>query len=1051
VELRILGPLEVVGDDGEPLEVRGAKPKGLLVLLALRAGDVVPVGRIVEDLWEEREVRSPGNAVQVLVSKLRKALEPDRSADEPSRIVTSAVGYALQLDRDAVDAARFERLAADGRRLLAEGRADRATVVLGEALELWRGPALVDFVDARFAQADRVRLEELKANTVELRLDAELALGHHDRVVTEAETRIAEQPLRERLRAQQMLALYRSGRQADALRAFQTARATLGDELGIEPGPELRQLEAAILAQDPALDLPLVSGASASGNLPAPISSFIGRSAELQDLGQLLDAHRLVTVVGPGGAGKSRLALEAAARAGESSPEGRWLIELAPLVDPSHVDNAVAISLGIDDPARLESFLADRRALIVLDNCEHLIEAAAAVASRLLRAGAGVKVLATSREVLGVAGERRWIVPPLDADDATALFIDRAAEGGGAYAPAIVGEICERLDGLPLAVELAAARTRTLSLEDIATRIDDRFRLLTSGDRTAHPRQQTLRGVVDWSYDLLFTEEQRVLRRLAVFSGGFGLSAAELVTAGDDVARDDVVDVIGHLVDKSLVVVTEREGVTRYRLLQTIADYGREKLVQAGEETATRDRHLEWIIGFAAAADPALRGPAAVEWTALLDVERDNIRAAVEWALECARIDDAVAIVAGLAYGWYVGGAVNEGRTLLEMVLGASETSSSAEHRATAHAWTAWLTQFGSGASDTVVAHAERAVELAAGCSSRVFSLAAILAALLRAFRGLTESAVSLTDEAAAVLERRPDRWGQAWLDWARSGLLVKVGDPEGAEALLERSHAGFAAEGDRWGAAIASIRLSELAEGRGDLDEARAHALSAYETVMAFGARTFNASTLATRLGALAALQGRFAEAEEWHGVALARAREGAYPGALAQALSAAAHTAFAQGHLDDAEAWHRDALEVFEASGSVEGAASSLASLGFVATARGDHRSAIDFHLRSLRDAARGKDRRAIALALEGLAGGHAGAGDGRRAAVLLGAAAEVRRMGGGPLPTAQEPTAERTAELIGRLLDPAEIAAAEREGAEACDGLVGDLVSQVDAPVD
>jgi tetratricopeptide (TPR) repeat protein len=348
-----------------------------------------------------------------------------------------------------------------------------------------------------------------------------------------------------------------------------------------------------------------------------------------------------------------------------------------------------------------------------------------------------------------------------------------------------------------------------------------------------------------------------------------------------------------------------------------------------------------------------------------------------------------------------------------------------------------------------VVAHAERSVELARGASSRVFSLAAVLTAMLRAFRGRTESAVSLTDEAVEVLERRPDRWGQAWLDWARSGLVLKVGDPQGALALLQRSYAGFDAEGDRWGAAIASMRLSELAEGRGDIDEARSHATSAYDTVMAFGARTFNASTLATRLGSLAALQGRFEEAEEWHAVALARAREGAYPGALAQALSGAAHTAFQQGHLEEAESSHREALAVYESSGSVEGSAASLASLGFIATRRGDHSAAIDLHLRSLRDAARGNDRRAVALALEGLAGAHAGTGDGHQAAVLLGAAAEVRPAGGGPLPTAQDPATERTAELIGSLLEPGEVLAAQREGAEACDEVVDQLLSHADRP--
>ena len=424
VELRVLGPLEVVGDGGEPIEVRGAKLKGLLVLLALRSGDVVPVAQVVEDLWGDREIRDPANAVQVLVSKLRKVLQPAQSSD--ALVVTTPVGYALQVVPDAVDAVRFEGLVAEGRRLLAEGQADRARTVLGEAVALWRGPALADFVDEQFAQGDRVRLEELKASAAELRLDAELALGLHDLVATEVDALIDEHPLRERFRAQQMLALYRSGRQADALRAFQTARTVLGEELGIEPGPELRRLEAAILAQDPELDPPAPVPRVTTGALPVPISSFVGRVAELEQVQELLDTQRLVTLVGPGGVGKSRLAVEAVRRAGSSDPVDSWLIELAPLVDPAHVEAAAATALGIDDPARLEGFLADRRALIILDNCEHLIDAAAALASRLLHAGPGVKVLATSREVLAVAGERRWVVPPLTTTDASALFVERA-------------------------------------------------------------------------------------------------------------------------------------------------------------------------------------------------------------------------------------------------------------------------------------------------------------------------------------------------------------------------------------------------------------------------------------------------------------------------------------------------------------------------------------------------------------------------------------------------------------------------------------------------
>ena len=779
----------------------------------------------------------------------------------------------------------------------------------------------------------------------------------------------------------------------------------------------------------------------------------MGRVAELEEVNELLNAHRLVTLVGPGGVGKSRLAVEAAARAAVADPVDCWLVELAPLDDPAHVETAAASVLGIDDPARLESFLADRRALIVLDNCEHLIDAAAAIASRLLHAGPGIKVLATSREVLGVAGERRWVVPPLTTADASALFVERAAEGGGSVEGerALVEGICERLDGLPLAVELAAARTRTLSLGDIATRIDDRFRLLTGGDRTAQPRQQTLRGVVDWSYDLLFSDEQRVLRRLSVFTGGFGLrgrGAGDVRRRRRPRGRDRPRRPSGRQVARRGHRPQRRDAGTSCSRPSWTTDARSSSA--ADEVDATRDRHLAWILELATEAEPQLRGPAQADWTVVLETERDNIRTAVEWAMAQGRIGDAVAIVAALAYGWYISGAVNEGRILLETVLAIDDVSS-AEHRAIAHAWAAWLTQFGSGASEPVVAHAERAVDLARGTSSRSFAIAAGLASMLRAFRGLTDSAAQLMDEAAAVLEDRPDPWGQAWVDWVRSGLTLKMGDRDARSTLLRRSFAEFETVGDGWGAAIASIRLSELAEARGDYDEARTHATSAYEAVMLVGPRTFNASMLATRLGNLSALQGRFDEAREWHDTALVHAREGCLRrrgGPDPQRHGPCRVPGGASG---------RGRVPAPRSAGRLRevGVGGRHRRLARRARASSPRRAAMT--RRPSTCTCEACARRLAATIVgplrwpsKGLAGARANQGDGQRAAVLLGAAAEIRRHAGGPLPSAQDPDTSHTAERVGALLGPAELAAAQGAGAEACDGIVDQLLSEADLHV-
>jgi tetratricopeptide (TPR) repeat protein len=498
--------------------------------------------------------------------------------------------------------------------------------------------------------------------------------------------------------------------------------------------------------------------------------------------------------------------------------------------------------------------------------------------------------------------------------------------------------------------------------------------------------------VVDWSYDLLSGEEQRVFRRLSVFAGGLDLAAAEAVAAGDGVAVGDVVDILGQLVEKSLISVTDREDGTRYRLLQTLVDYGRERLREAGEAEATGDRHLCWMGEFAAMAEVGLRGPDQSRWIRRLSRELDNGRAALQWAENRGRAAEAVAMAAGMAYGWYITGAVADGQAFIVRAL-AMDGGSMAEHRAVAGAWGAWLIQIGSGAAASDANdHAEQAL-VAGRCDGvRGFVTAAQVASLLRAYRGHTVEANELIEEAAAALVDDPDRWQQAFVDWVRSGLALKMGDAARAEELLRASVAGFAAEGDRYGEAIASIRLGELAELRGDYDEAVALTTFAYQATTSTGPGA-NASILATRLGNLAANQQHVEVARTWHQTALSRARELGFPGPAAQALSGMAVAAWMQGRLDQAERLHREALAAYDAVGSVEGAAFTEACLGFLATDRGDAPAALALHRRSLAKAALGRDRRAIALAIEGSAGAHALTGNAVNAARMLGAAAELR----------------------------------------------------------
>ena len=568
MQVRLFGELEAE-QAGVPVPVHGAKQRALLALLALRPGQPVSADQLIDALWGDGQAAHPANALQAQIGQLRRTLGA-------AAVITTDAGYALDVGPDDVDASRFEQLVAKGRRLFEEGEIALASTALGEALRLRRGEPLTEFAYSGFADAERARLEELLLVAIETRVEADLALGRHGELVGELEALCREHPLRERLWELLMLALYRAGRQAEALRAYTDARDYLVDELGIDPGPALRELEARILAQDPSLGaagpagLQAVPAPMATGNLRERLSSFVGRTAELQELSEAVRSSRLVTLIGPGGVGKTRLAVEAAATLRQEHRDGAWLVEFASVTEPDGVAPAVAGALGaataglIGPPSPdstvelIVRYLAGRSLLVVLDNCEHVIGQAAALAETLAGTVPGLWLIATSREPLGVPGEVLVPVGPLALPAAVELFVDRAravrpgftADG---HTRPVINDICRRLDGLPLAVELAAARLRSLTLATLAERLNDRFRLLTVGARTALPRQQTLRAVVDWSYDLLFEDERRLFARLSVFAGGCDLDAAEAVCADDQVPAGEILDILSRLVDKSLV------------------------------------------------------------------------------------------------------------------------------------------------------------------------------------------------------------------------------------------------------------------------------------------------------------------------------------------------------------------------------------------------------------------------------------------------------------------------------------------------------------------
>ncbi|MET9224837.1 BTAD domain-containing putative transcriptional regulator [Lentzea sp. NPDC003310] len=622
MQVGILGPVEAHSPDGK-IAVGGPRPRTLLALLAIRVGDIVPLDRLVDELYGAEPPSDAANALQGQVSRLRRAL------GDASLVEFHPAGYRLALTAADVDAHRFAALAAEGGQALEQGDPRAAESLLSEALGLWRGPALADVALPGHA----TRLEQQRSAASSSLVAARIRLGRAD--VDEVRELVRQHPLDERLRGYLMEALHQQGRRAEALQAFEDAREVLADELGTDPSADLRAVHLRILR------------GRAHREPPAQLTSFVGRERELARIAAL--SARLVTLTGPGGAGKTRLALQAAG-------PGAVFVDLAPAKD---VAAATLQALGLKETVlepedRLTLALRERDALLVLDNCEHLVEQAARLAQHLLSTCPSVRILATSREPLGITGETLCPVPPLDPEQSVALFTDRARLVNPAFArdPHTV-EICRELDGLPLAIELAAARTRTLTTAEIADRLSDRFRLLTKGNRAAAPRHQTLRAVVEWSWDLLSPEERDLAACLATFSGGATLEAVEEVCGHD-------LETLDALVDKSLVEAADG----RYRMLATIREFcARHKRVDAAHATYFRD--------LARRADPELRQRDQVRWFDRLTAEHANLMQALDWTTS-HEPEQALRLVSDLAWYWYVKGSRTEvqgvARKLLDVV-----------------------------------------------------------------------------------------------------------------------------------------------------------------------------------------------------------------------------------------------------------------------------------------------------------------------------------------------------------------------------------------------
>ena len=674
-EVRLLGPVQAVRGDRE-LSLGGRKQRAVLALLLVEPGRVVPTDGLIEELWRGDPPAGAAKTLRSYLSRLRTVLRPEAA------IVARGSGYAIELASGQLDTKRFECLIGAAQSALEGGEAAIAADGFREALALWRGRALADVGEVESLALEARRLEELRLVGLEGRIEAELALGLHAQLVGELERLVVEHPLRERFWRQLVLALYRGERQAEALAAYRRARALLSEQLGLEPGTELRQLEQAVLRHE----VPVASSPRVRHNLPAQLTSFFGREQELAELERCLGEARLITLTGVGGVGKTRLALELAVRVVEGFTGGSWLVDLSGIREAGLVPYELMETLGVRQGGGLRpvELLRDRlgesELLLVLDNCEHVLDSCSELLRAMLSASPRLRVVATSREPLGLVGELVYAVSPLGvpAESAEAesirsapavqLFLERATPSHGLVAAeaedlAIVGRICRELDGLPLAIELAAARTQALAVDEIETHLEDRFRFLRYWRRVAVPRHQTLQATMDWSYELLSDEEQRFLRALSVFAGDFGLAAvADVCFDGDQAAALDLVE---RLIAKSLVV-TEMAvaGGTRYRLLETVREYAGRRLAETGEADGARRRHA---FSFVAAAE---RG---CDFSRLAQ-ELDNLRAALEWAV-AAEPELGGRLARSLGDLWLMRGLLHEARSWLERLLASSGIS----------------------------------------------------------------------------------------------------------------------------------------------------------------------------------------------------------------------------------------------------------------------------------------------------------------------------------------------------------------------------------------
>jgi predicted ATPase/DNA-binding SARP family transcriptional activator len=878
LQFRLLGPFEVVRD-GEPAGPAGLKRRGLLAMLVLRANHAVPAADLVDGLWAADPPPSAGNLVQTYVSAWRKAVEPDRtSRGGGDRLCTAGAGYRLRIEPAELDLDQFTRAVASGQAAAAAGDPRAGATRLGEALALWRGPPLADLAGLPFQSAAAGRLEELRLQAVEAWATAALQCGHARDVLGVVQEARQREPLRERLCELLMWALFQDGRQAQALAAYEETRGVLADELGADPGAGLRDMQTRVLRHDPRLGPP--AAPVSRHRLPVLPDSFVGRDEDVAGVRKLIEGHRLVTLTGPGGCGKTRLAVEVTAEMAAAGGREAFFVDAGPLADASLIPDRLVSAMGIrpapGQPAvdALGHAVAGQDLIVVLDNLEHL-PGAAAVVTELLRSGPGLRLLATSRTPLHSRGEYRYPVAPLavpglaaepvEPAPAVKLFADRAAAADPAFELtagniSVLTEICRRLDGLPLAIELAASRVRVLPPASLLARLDRRLDLLAESDGDRPARQQTLRTTIDWSYQLLDEAARRAFRALAVFRGGWSLPAAAAVCGqADEVA---LLGELGSLVDASLIEPAGTvAGQQRFRMLESLREFALEQLAAHGEDDECHDRQAGYVYGLAVEVAPHLTGSQQVSYLDRLEADRDNISSALRWLTATAQTARALRTASLLWRFWHLRAHLGEGRTLLEGLL------------------------------------AEPAPQLDAAAHADGLNALGSVAYWQRDYHSARQS----FEEALAICTRAGLANEMAQSHYNLGFTAVYAGDHAAGGEYFRLALAEYDKLGDRLGASNALAGLALVDRATGDYERGRQRAAQSLTQQRLLGDEFAAANTLGL-LGSITSRTGAVAEAESLLREALTRHERAGNISGILWMLHELAATAAASGQPEKA-----------------------------------------------------------------------------------------------------------------------------------------------------